>query len=134
MPNYNRVILAGHLTRDVELRYTPNGHAVCDIGLAVNNPHSKKEEVSYFDCTAWRKSAETLAEYLSKGDPVLIEGRLKQGRWTTNDGQKRSKVKVQIDNFQFLGGKDSSGSQRNDPDQSKPPADAEDVDEESIPF
>jgi len=108
MASYNRVILVGNLTRDVELRYIPSGTAVTDIGLAVNEKYKKNdqwvEETSFFDVTIWGRTAEIAAEYLSKGSNVLIEGRLRQDRWE-QDGQKRSKVKIICDRMQMLGAK-----------------------------
>ena len=109
MPNWNKVQLMGHLTRDIELRATQGGTAVANLGLAVNHKWKdksgeKREEVSFFDCEAWGSTAETLARYLGKGDPVFIDGRLKQDTWEA-DGQKRSKIKVVIESFQFIGGK-----------------------------
>jgi len=108
MANYNRVILAGNLTRDPQLRYTPNQVAVCDFGLAINRQWSgtdgqKKEEVCFVDCTAWTRSAETLAKYLKKGSPLLVEGRLTYRTWDGPDGKKRSKLEVTVERFQFLG-------------------------------
>lgn len=109
MPNWNKVQLMGHLTRDIEVRNTQGGTAVANLGLAVNHKWKdksgeKREEVSFFDCEAWGATAETLAKYLGKGDPVFIDGRLKQDTWEA-DGQKRSKIKVVIESFQFIGGK-----------------------------
>ena len=106
MVSVNRVILAGRLTRDPETRFTPSGTAVTGFSLAVNRRYKVnnevKEEVSFFDIVVFGKMGETCAEYLSKGRPVLVEGRLKQRSWET-DGVKRSKVEVVADNVQFLG-------------------------------
>jgi single-strand DNA-binding protein len=108
MASFNRVILVGNLTRDPELRYTPSGTAVCDIGLAVTD-HVKSaggawtDETTFVDVTLWARTAETASEYLRKGSPVLIEGRLKLDTWETNDGQKRSKLKVIGERTVFLG-------------------------------
>ncbi len=113
MANFNRVILAGNLTRDPEMRYTPKGQAIAKITLAVNRNYTtetgeKREEVSFIDCDAFGKQAETLSTYMKKGRPLLIEGRLKQDTWEDkNTHQKQSKLKVVIDNFQFLGSRDS---------------------------
>jgi single-strand DNA-binding protein len=107
--NYNRVILAGNLTRDPELRYTQSGLAVARIGLAVNERFTsggeQRERTLFIDCTAFGKRAEVMSEYLSKGRAVLIDGRLVLETWTSQDGQKRSKHSVTIDNFQFLVGR-----------------------------
>ncbi len=103
MVSYNRVILAGNLTRDPELRFTSNGIPVCDFGLAVNRVRSKNEEVDFFNITAWRELGETIANYKKKGDPILLEGRLQFRTWEAQDGSKRSAVDVVADNVQFLG-------------------------------
>ena len=112
MASFNRVILVGNLTRDVELRYTPGGTAVTDISLAVNDRVKRNDEwmdeVSYFDVTLWGRTAEVAGEYLSKGSPVLIEGKLKQDRWE-QDGQKRSKVKVIGEKMQMLSNRSGGG-------------------------
>ena len=105
MVSYNRVILAGNLTRDPELRFTQGGIPVCNFGLAVNDVRSKEEKVNFFDVSAWRDLGETVANYKTKGDPVLVEGRLQYRTWEADDGSKRSKVDVVADNIQFLGGK-----------------------------
>ena len=110
MVSFNRVVLAGNLTRDPELRFTGNGIPVCDFGVAVNRVRSKNEEVDFFDITAWRELGETIANYKKKGDPILIEGKLQYRTWEAQDGSKRSKVDVVADNVQFLGrGGDAEG-------------------------
>ncbi len=113
MASYNRVVLMGNLTRDVELRYTPSGTAVTDIPLAVNERVKKNDqwtdEVHFFDVTLWGRTAEIAAEYLSKGSPVLVEGRLKLDRWE-QDGQKRSKIKIVGEKMQMLGSKGGGSS------------------------
>jgi single-strand DNA-binding protein len=103
MVSFNRVILAGNLTRDPELRFTNDGVPVCSFGLAVNRVRSKSEEVDFFDISAWRELGETIANYKKKGDPILVEGRLQYRTWEAQDGTKRSKVDVVADNVQFLG-------------------------------
>src|SRR6188768_3221639 len=112
MASFNRVILVGNLTRDPELRYIPSGTAVSDIGLAVNDRVKRGDqwvdEVSFVDITLWGRTAEIANEYLSKGSPVLIEGRLRQDRWE-KDGQKHSKLKVTCDRMQMLGARDGGG-------------------------
>src|SRR5437016_2756570 len=110
MADYNRVILIGRLTRDPELRYIPSGTAVTEIGLAVNDRRKNQsgewtEETQFIDITLWGRTAEIATEYLTKGSPVFIEGRLKLDRWE-KDGQKHSKLKVVGDKLQFLGGKE----------------------------
>lgn len=105
MASYNRVILVGNLTRDPELRYTPSGTAVSEIGLAVNDRVKRNEqwvdEPTFVDVTLWERTAEVANEYLSKGSPVLIEGRLKLDTWE-KDGQKRSKLRVIASKMQML--------------------------------
>lgn len=112
MASYNRVILVGNLTRDPELRYIPSGTAVSDIGLAVNDRIKRGDqwvdEVTFVDITLWGRTAEIANEYLSKGSPVLIEGRLKLDRWE-KDGQKHSKLKVVGDKLQMLGSRGEGG-------------------------
>ena len=109
MASFNRVILVGNLTRDPELRYIPSGTAVSDIGLAVNDRVKRGDqwvdEATFVDITLWGRTAEIANEYLSKGSPVLIEGRLKLDRWE-KDGQKHSKLKVVGERLQMLGAKD----------------------------
>jgi len=108
MASYNRVILMGNLTRDPELRYIPSGTAVSDVTLAVNDRIKRNnewvEEVSFIDVTLWGRTAEVANEYLSKGSPLLIEGRLRQDRWE-KEGQKHSKLRVTCDRMQMLGSK-----------------------------
>jgi single-strand DNA-binding protein len=110
MPGYNKVILIGNLTRDPELRYTPQGVAIAKIGLAVNRTWKTesgetKEEVTFVDVDAFRRQAETLAQYLKKGSPLMVEGRLKLDQWDDKQtGQKRSRLGVVLEGFQFLGG------------------------------
>lgn len=107
MASLNKVFLIGNLTRDPELRYTGNGAAVASFGLAVNRKYKQgeelKEETCFVDITVWNKQAETCTEYLTKGSPVLIEGRLSYRTWETEEGQKRSKLDVVAINVQFLG-------------------------------
>jgi single-strand DNA-binding protein len=106
--NFNRVVLAGNLTRDPELRFTNDGIPVCSFGLAVNRVRSRSEEVDFFDISAWRELGETIANYKKKGDPILLEGRLQDRTWEAQDGSKRSKVDVVADNVQFLGARGDS--------------------------
>ena len=108
MVSFNRVVLAGNLTRDPELRFTNDGIPVCSFGLAVNRVRSRSEEVDFFDISAWRELGETVANYKKKGDPILLEGRLQYRTWEAQDGSKRSKVDVVADNVQFLGGRTDS--------------------------
>jgi single-strand DNA-binding protein len=109
MVSFNSVVLCGHLTRDPELRYTPQGVAVCDMGLAVNRKYTRKDgekvdQVAFVDVTAWNRLAEIAAEFLKKGRAVLVSGHLMQDRWEDpSSGQKRSKLRVVADTLQFLG-------------------------------
>src|ERR1043165_6407432 len=107
MANVNKVILIGNLTRDPELKYLPSQTPVAEFGLAVNRTWTgqdgvKKEEVTFVDCSAFGKQAELLSKYKKKGDPLFVEGRLKLDQWEGQDGSKRSKTRVVIENFQFL--------------------------------
>lgn len=112
MASFNRVVLVGNLTRDIELRYTPGGTPVTDMGLAVNERVKRNDEwtdeVNFFDVTLWSRTAEIAAEYLSKGSSVLIEGRLKYDTWE-QDGQKRSKIKIVGERMQMLGSRGGGG-------------------------
>jgi single-strand DNA-binding protein len=102
MVSFNRVVLAGNLTRDPELRFTQQGVPVASFSIAVNRVRSKSEEVDFFNVSAWRELGETIANYKKQGDPLLIEGRLQYRTWQTPDGTKRSAVDVVADNVQFL--------------------------------
>jgi len=108
MASFNKVILAGNLTRDPELRYTPKGTAVAKIGLAVNRTWTgedgqKKEEVNFIDVEAWGRQGEVIAQYMKKGRPLLIEGRLKLDSWEDkNTKQKVNKLKVVLESFSFI--------------------------------
>jgi single-strand DNA-binding protein len=143
MVSFNRVVLAGNLTRDPELRFTGGGIPVCEFGLAVNRVRSKNEEVDFFDITAWRELGETIANYKKKGDPILIEGRLQYRSWEAQDGSKRSKVDVVADNVQFLGrgggdsaegGASGGGGQRGRRNVPQDEVDLNEEDFEDIPF
>lgn len=114
MASLNKVLLIGNLTRDPELRYTPQGAAVCEFAIAMNRTFNsktgeKKEEVTFIDIVAWARTAEICAEYLKKGRPVFVEGRLQQDRWEQPDGQKRSRIRVTAERVQFLGGPAGGG-------------------------
>ncbi len=116
MASYNRVILVGNLTRDIELKYTPGGTAVTDIGMAMNDRRKSAsgewvDETTFVDVTLWGRTAEVASEYLSKGSPILVEGRLKLDTWET-DGQKRSKLRVVCDRMQMLSSGGGSGRPR----------------------
>lgn len=111
MANLNKVMLMGNITRDIELRTLQSGQAIAQIGLAINRnwqdkDGQKKEEVTWVDCEAWGKTAEVMHRYLGKGRPVYIEGRLKLDQWDDKEsGQKRSKMKVVVEAFQFIDSK-----------------------------
>ncbi len=116
--NFNRVLLMGNLTRDIELRHTSNNTAIAKIGLAINRRFSvgeganreNREETTFVDCEAWGRTAEVMAQYLSKGRPVFIEGRLKLDQWQDKEtGQNRSRMVVVVENFQFVDSKGGGG-------------------------
>lgn len=154
MPNLNRVMIMGNLTRDPELRYTPKNVAVANIGIAVNRrwrnqEGEQQEETTFVDCEAWGRTAEVMNEFLRKGRPVYVDGRLRLDQWQDKEGNNRSKLKVVVENFQFLdsrGGEPSSDATR--PSASQAPTGQRDaapavaaaaqphqaVDEQDIPF
>jgi single-strand DNA-binding protein len=128
MPNLNKVMLMGNITRDPEVRYTPKGTAVTDISLAVNRSYTlddgeRREETTFVDVTYWGRQAEVIGEYMKKGRPIYVEGRLQLDQWEDkNTGQNRSRLKIVGDNFQFLGGRDgNSGGGEGQQQQSAPP-------------
>jgi single-strand DNA-binding protein len=109
MAGFNKVLLLGNLTRDPQLSYTPNQTAVVDFGLATNRrwrgqDGTQREEICFVDCRAFGRLAENINKYLTKGRPILVEGRLTFDSWTAQDGTKRSKHRVTVENFQFLPG------------------------------
>ncbi len=113
--SYNKVLLMGNLTRDIEVRQLPNSNtSVANIGLAVNRRFrtaegENREEVTFVDCEAWGRTAETMSQYLRKGRPVFIEGRLRLDQWQDKDGGNRSKIKVVVESFQFIDGPGGEG-------------------------
>lgn len=107
--NFNRVILAGNLTRDPETR-SVGEHTVTGFGLAINEKRGGKESTVFIDCEAWNRTGDTIAEYFTKGKPILIEGKLRLDEWQDKDGGKRSKIKVSVDSFTFVGGRDTGES------------------------
>jgi single-strand DNA-binding protein len=151
MASYNKVFLLGNLTRDPEVRYTPKGSAVADLGIAVNRQYTldtgeKREEVTFVDVTFWGRTAEVAGEYLKKGRSVFIEGRLQLDTWDDKQsGQKRSKLKVIGEAMQMLGGRPgpageepeeagrprAAGSRAASPPKSSPPPEPDD---DEIPF
>ena len=109
---FSKVIIVGNVTRDPELRSTPSGTQVCSFSVAVNrsykdNSGSQVENVSFFDCSAWGKQGETIAQYVKKGSGILVSGRLEQRSWEDKEGQKRSRVEIVVEDFNFIGGSDS---------------------------
>ena len=119
MASFNRVMLMGNLTRNPELKYTPSGSAVADLGLAVNENFKNKagetiEQTCFVDVVAWGRQAETAAEYLKKGAPVFVEGRLQFDQWESQQGEKRSKLRVRAERVQFLSAGGGSGTAASD--------------------
>ncbi len=108
MANFNKVILLGNLTRDVELRHTQSGMALAKFGMAINRKWSQngeqKESTCFVDLTAWGRQAELLGQYVKKGSQLFVEGRLEYSTWESPEGGKRSKLEVVVENFQFVGG------------------------------
>jgi single-strand DNA-binding protein len=149
MASFNKVILLGNLTRDPEVRYTPKGTAVTELGMAVNRVYTaengeKREETTFVDVTLWGRTAEIAGEYLKKGRPVFIEGRLQLDTWDDKQsGQKRSKLKVVGEGLQLLGGRpggggggggDDEGGSRASRPAPPPKAASSEADEDEIPF
>jgi single-strand DNA-binding protein len=150
MASFNKVLLLGNLTRDPEVRYTPKGSAVCDLGIAVNRSYTtdageKREEATFVDVTLWGRTAEVAGEYLKKGRPVFIEGRLQLDSWDDKQtGQKRSKLKVIGETMQLLGsGRGGGGAPAEASDEDRPssrpapppkPSTQPQPDEDEIPF
>lgn len=133
MASYNRTIIVGNLTRDVELRHIPSGTAVADIGVAINDREKRGDEwvdvTTFVDVTLWGRTAEVAAEFLSKGSPVLVEGKLRLETWNAKEsGEKRSKLKVVADKMQLLGSKGQSGGQNQAAPQAAP------ANQEFVPF
>lgn len=130
MANYNRVILMGNLTRDPQLRYLPSNTAVCEFGMAINRrwrdrDGNQKDETCFVDVSAFGRTGETINQYMSKGRPILVEGRLNFDSWTGQDGQKRSRLTVIAENFQFVGSRgDQSGGGSYDRGAGREPASA----------
>ena len=130
MPNYNKVMLMGNLTRDVELKHTAGNTAVANLGLAVNRRYrvndESREETTFVDCEAWGRTAENISKFFSKGRPIFVEGRLKLDEWQDRDGNKRSKLRVVIENFEFVDSNGRPGGQGNS-SQSRTPVQADDI-------
>ena len=125
MANYNKVILLGNLTRDPQMSYLPSQTPVCEFGLAVNRRWrgqngEQREETCFVDCRCYGRQAETFNQYMSKGRPVLIEGRLQLDMWEGKDGQKRSKHRIFVERFQFIGPAGAGPSQQAATEQAAP--------------
>ena len=126
MASFNRVILMGNLTRDPEVSYLPSGMAVAEMGLAVDDSYKNREgetveRTCFVDVKVWARQAETCAQYLSKGSPVLVEGKLQLDKWQTKEGDNRSKLRVRAERVQFLGSP-RGAEQRDTPDDAPAPA------------
>jgi single-strand DNA-binding protein len=145
MASYNKVLLMGNLTRDVELKFTQSNKAVAKIGLAVNRRFrtgdgENREETTFVDCEAWGRTAEVMNQYLSKGKPVFVEGRLRLDQWQDKEGNNRSKIMVVIENFQFIDSRGGSGGGSSDGGGEQKPAAAAaggshaPVSDDDIPF
>jgi single-strand DNA-binding protein len=135
--NINRVILTGNLTRDPELRSTSGGTSVCSLRIAVNSRRKEGDQwvdkPNYFDITVWGQQGENCAQYLSKGRPVAIDGRLNWREWETQEGAKRQSVDIIADSVQFLGSREGGGGQSNGaPPESDLPADTSDFDKVGV--
>ena len=143
MASFNKVILMGNLTRDVQVRYTPSGSAVAELGLAVNRDYKngngeKVAETTFVDVTVWGRTAEIAGEYLAKGRSVMIEGRLTTDQWEDKQsGQKRSKTKVVCENMTMIGGKGNGGQSQPQTQSTEPApsyAPGETFDDSDVPF
>lgn len=143
MPNYNRVIIGGNLVRDPDLKYTSGGTPVCEISIAVNHyfkddKGQKQEQATFVPVTLWGKQATNTAEFMKKGRTVLIEGRLKQDKWTSKDGQKRQRITVVANMIRFLGSPPKAGEGSTPIEREEtPPAEADaqgSETDENIPF
>jgi single-strand DNA-binding protein len=140
MASFNKVILVGNLTRDVELKHLPKGTAVCNLSMAVNRrwkteSGEDKEDVYYAECKAFGKQAETIAQYVKKGHPLLVEGRLTREEWDDKKtGEKRSTTRIMIETFQFLKGRDegTAPAPRRESAPAAPKPDLDDSDD--LPF
>lgn len=131
---FSKAVVMGNLTRDPETKQTNSGHSVTSFTLAVNG---RNDDVAYIDCTAWNKGGETIAQYLHKGDALLVSGRLNQSRWQDKDGNNRSKIDVVVDEFAFIGGKnnsDGSSTQTAPQPNYDSPAPVSDINIADIPF
>jgi single-strand DNA-binding protein len=140
MASFNKVILIGNLTRDIELKYLPKGTAVCNLSLAVNRrwkneAGEEKEDVYFAECKAFGKQAETIAQYVKKGHPLMVEGRLTREEWDDKKtGEKRSTTRIMIETFQFLKGRDEGAAPAPRREAAPAPAPKPDLDADDLPF
>lgn len=139
MANLNKILLMGNLTRDPQLSYLPSQTPVVEFGLATNRKYKtkegeQKEDVCFVDCRCYGRQAETINKFLRKGRPVFIEGRLQLDTWTSQDGQRRSKHRVFVESFQFLGSPDRSGKAPEEQNDYQQPAAPTTQQEDDIPF
>lgn len=126
MASFNKVILLGNLTRDPETRVTASGVTICKLGLATSRVYvtkdgERREDTTFVDIDAFGKQAEVITKYMRKGRPLMVEGRLKLDQWESSEGQKRSKLGVILENFQFVGGRDEDDSSSNNYEENTPP-------------
>lgn len=151
MASFNKVILLGNLTRDPETRVTASGVTICKLGLATSRVYvtkdgERREDTTFVDIDAFGKQAEVITKYMRKGRPLMVEGRLKLDQWESPEGQKRSKLGVVLENFQFVGGRDEDDSSSNNYEENSPtkrdtkssteanvPSDGDTLDED-VPF
>jgi single-strand DNA-binding protein len=143
MADFNRVLLIGRLTRNPELRHTPQGAPVCDFSIAINRRFTtrdgqRRDETTFVDIVAWNRTAELCSQFLAKGRTVFVEGRLVEDRWESKTGEKRSKLRVVADSVQFLDPRprgSEAGASGTEPPEEEPPAPpADDVAQEESPF
>jgi single-strand DNA-binding protein len=144
MSRINLAVLAGNIVRDPELKYTPSGMAVCEFTIANNETWvkdgEKKEKVHFVNCICWGKRGEVIAKWFSKGKAIQVEGKLDFSSWESKEGEKRSAIKINVNDFDFIGGKAEEGEgtggagQATGAQEPSFPAPKEDVNEEEIPF
>ena len=139
MANFNKVLLMGNLTRDPQLSYTPNQTAVVDFGLATNRQWTgqdgaQREETCFVDCRAFGRQAENINKYLTKGSPVFLEGRLTFDTWTAQDGTKRSRHRVTVQNLQFLPKSGAAAPGQNFQNTNDTPQPGQQPSDDDIPF
>ena len=138
MNSYNKVIITGNLTRDPEMKSTPAGVEIASFSLAVNRMYKNQageavEETAFVDCTAFGKQAELIGQWMGKGRPMLLEGRLKQDIWKTNEGKNRSKITVICEKFLFMDSKQDAKQSANDEPNAKP-ANKSPIEDSDVPF